>query len=146
MTTATAHPSFLPAYCDPNNETRGACYDKNLSVKDIAKLMRQAIKKELPGVKVSVRTRGYNAIEMRLVAAPGVNTDPLMPMQQWHDENRSQGIIRPWRENYHPDMVELMAKLCDIHDRWNRDNSDTSFDYFDVNYYGGVCCPGGITW
>lgn len=139
-------PLYRPAYCDPDNEVRGACYDRNLSVKEIAKLMRQAIKKELPGVKVSVRMNGYNCIRMELVAAPGVNCESLIPMQRWHEQNHLQGIMRPWKENYRPEMVALMAKLKDIHDRWNRDNSDISVDYFDVNYYGSVSGPDGISW
>jgi hypothetical protein len=139
-------PLYKPAYCDPDNEVRGACYDRNLSVKEIAKLMRQAIKKELPGVKVSVRMDGYNCIRMALVAAPGVNCESLIPMQQWYEQNDLQGIRRPWKENYRPEMVELMAKLKNIHDRWNRDNSDISVDYFDVNYYGSVSGPDGLSW
>lgn len=137
---------FVPAYCDPNNETRGACYDRNLSVKEIAKLMRQAIKTELPGVKVSVRMDGYNCIRMSLVEAPGVNCEPLIPYEDWYKQQDQTGFRRPWKENYTPEMNELMAKLKDIHGRWNRDNSDPMSDYFDVNYYGSVTVRNGCNW
>lgn len=137
---------FFPAYCDPNNEVRGACYDKNLTVKEIAKLMRQAIKAELPGVKASVRMNGYNCIRIALVNAPGINCEPLIPLKDWYEEQDQTGFRRPWKENYAPEMQGLMAKLKDIHDRWNRDNSDTSVDYFDVNYYGSVAAPDGNCW
>lgn len=137
---------FYPAYCDPNNEVRGAAYDKNLTIKEIAKLMRLAIKKELPGAKVSVRMQGWNCIRVALVALPGINCEPYKPMQQWYQDNDLQGFQRPWKENYSPELAEVMAKLKEIHGRWNRDNSDSMTDYFDVNYYGSVAAPDGNSW
>lgn len=136
-------PRYMPAYCDPNNEVRGAAYDKNLSVKEIAKLMRKAIKAELPGVKVSVRMHGYNCIRMALQEAPGINCEPLVPMQIWYEENP---YGRPWKDNFDPQMVALMDRLKDILGRWNRDNSDSMSDYFDVNYYSSLAAPNGMNW
>jgi hypothetical protein len=143
---AAKKPRYVPAYCDPANEVRGELYERALDVKEIAKRMRQAIKAELPGVKTRVRIErfsGGRAIYIQLVEAP-FNTNPLIPMNQWYDENNGYG--RPWKENFAPEMVEAMAKLNGIHDRWNRDNSETMSDYFDVNYYGSVTGPNGMTW
>lgn len=141
-------PLHVPAYCDPANEVRGNLYDRNLDVKEIAKRMRQAIKAELPLAKVSVKIRrfaGGQAIDIALQSAP-FNCEPLIPMQQWYDQLDAQGVMRPWRENFDPQMAEAMALLKDIHGRWNRDNSDGQSDYFDVNYYGGVTGPNGMNW
>lgn len=141
-------PRYVPAYCDPANEKRGKAYDRNLDVTEIAKLMRQAIKAELPGVKCSVRIQRYSggrSINITLLEAP-FNCEPVIPMQQWYEDHDRQGIQRPWRENFDPAMVEAMAKLKDIHGRWNRDNSDSMSDYFDVNYYGSVSGPDGMSW
>jgi hypothetical protein len=141
-------PLHIPAYCDPANEVRGAAYDRNLDVKEIAKRMRQAIKDEVPGVKVRVRIQRYSggqAIDVSLDAGP-FNCEPLIPMQEWYEQNDIQGIRRPWKENYGPEMVEAMAKIKEIHGRWNRDNSDSMSDYFDVNYYGSITSPNGISW
>lgn len=141
-------PQFLPRYCDPANEVRGACYDRNLSVKEIAKLMRQAVKKELPGVKVSVRMEDYNCIRVGLVdcAKAGINPEPIIPMVEWNEIQDRAGIREPWKNNYRPEMVELMAKLWEILNRWRRDNSDSMVDYFDVNYYRSLIGPDGINW
>jgi hypothetical protein len=138
----------VPAYCDPTNEVRGDLYDRRLDVKEIAKRMRQVIKAELPGVKVSVqidRFSGGCSIDATLKEAP-FNTEPLVPMQEWHDAQDRDGLRRPWRENFEPAMVQTMAKLKEIHGRWNRDNSDSMSDYFDVNYYGSICDPNGMSW
>ena len=56
------------------------------------------------------------------------------------------GIREPWKNNYRPEMVELMAKLWEILNRWRRDNSDSMVDYFDVNYYRSLIGPDGISW
>jgi hypothetical protein len=139
---------YMPAYCDPANEVRGNLYDRDLDVKEIAKRMRQAIKAELPGVKVSVKIQRYSggaSIDVWVKEMP-CDCQPIIPRQQWHEERDRTGILRPWRENYKPEMAAAMDKIKEIHGRWNRDNSDTMVDYFDVNYYGSVHDPNGTSW
>jgi hypothetical protein len=59
-TEAPKAPAFVPAYCDPANERRGAKYSERLSTKEIAARVRAEVKHAqkaglLPvGVKVSV--------------------------------------------------------------------------------------------
>ena len=141
-------PRPMPAYCDPANEVRGKLYDRNLDVKEIAKRMRQAIKAELPGVKCSVKISRYSggqAIDISLREA-SFNTKPIIPMQQWYEERDRAGIMRSWKENFERAMVQAMARLKQIHGRWNRDNSDNMSDYFNINYYGSVTDPNGSSW
>lgn len=145
---AAIQPRYVPAYCDPTNIVRGKFYEHDLDVKEIAKRMRQAIKAELPEVKAKVQIRRYSggqAVDIHVDSA-SFDCDPIIPMQQWYEENDMQGFRRPWKENYNATMVQAMVKLKEIHGRWNYDNSDIMSDYFDVNYYGSVTSPNGISW
>jgi hypothetical protein len=138
-------PAYVPAYCDPANEVKGALYEARLDVAEIAKRMRKAIKEEVPGVKVSVRIErfaGGRSIDIRLKDGP-FSIQPLRPWREWEEENLHRNS---WKENYQPALREAMDKLKEIHGRWNRDNSDSMVDYFDVNYYGSVAIEGGGCW
>ena len=143
-TAGVCPPRFVPAYCDPANEVRGDQYEasKNLDIKEIAKLMRKAIKAECPGVKASVRIDRYSggqSIDIRVQEAP-FSLEPLIPYDEWVEQG-NEGM-RPWKERYAPEVAEMMAKVKAIHKRWNRDNSDSMSDYFDVRYYGSVTIDG----
>jgi hypothetical protein len=139
---------YTPAYCDPDNEVRGALYEPGLNVKEIAKRMRAWIKRELPGVKCSIRIdrfAGGAAIDLRLLEAP-CNVNPLIPPREWEEQQERECRRRPWKENFDPAMVKLMEALVEIHGFWNRDNSDSQVDYFDRGYYGSVTCPNHYSW
>ena len=138
---------FIPAYCDPANEVRGAKHDAtaNLDIRDIAKRMRADIKAlALPaGIKTSVRLQRYSggqAIDIRITALP--SGFPLLSdaAASWkkqfpHRANDVPGAVVDHRS---AEFHRLMQQLERIHGAYNRDNSDSMTDYFDCRYYGSV--------
>jgi hypothetical protein len=140
-------PKFMPAYCDPTNETRGAKYEatRNLSRVEIAKRMRADIKAlGLPaGFKVSVTCQSYSgggSIDIRVTAVPEnfrYYTDKAASwLKQFpHAEHR---MPMHWEDALHSEWREVRDTLKRVHSSYNRDNSDSSVDYFDTRYYGGV--------
>lgn len=140
-------PKFMPAYCDPSNETRGAKYDatRDLSRVEIAKRMRADIKAlQLPqGFKVSVRTESYSgggSIDIRVTAVPAGFRYYSDAAASWCKQfpAREHRMPMAWDEALSADWRELRAKLRAIHGAYNRDNSDAMTDYFDTRYYGDV--------
>lgn len=137
---------YVPAYCDPANEFKGCKYEavKNLPVVQIAKRVREDIKalKLRKGFKISVRS-DYNSIDVRVVGVPA-------DFRYWSEERcdfyKQFGDDKLFRvanmDAHSAEYQDVKAKLQAIHDSYNRDNSDLSSDYFDVNYYGQVSFPG----
>jgi hypothetical protein len=130
----------------------GDKYDKvrNLSVVEIAKFMREDIKLAMKvakattepgtvatfdafaaipdGVKITVRTRHYTSIDIVVRNIPEA--------WGWTEEETPWGHKRAAAT---PALKALGEALKTIHHAYNYDGSDVSTDYFDVNYYGGVC-------
>lgn len=142
---------WMPAYCDPDNEVRGAKYEasKQLDIAEIAKRMRADIKAlALPqGFKVSVRIQRYSggqSIDMSLVAAPAgfelLSDKAASWIKQFPNDRHRMPLsaedARSWQ--WH----NLLGQLEQIHGAYNRDNSDGMSDYFDRRYYGSA----GIDW
>ncbi|MDG3443712.1 hypothetical protein [Nitrospirillum amazonense] len=138
------------AYCDPANETRGSKFEatRNLSHKEIAARIRQDIKDaqkagRLPQtVKASVRFSLFSG-----GASVDVTINALPPgMVVWNPEyvawvNQSRGAPNyrfAGKEMYSPEYGAVLSVLEAIHNAYNRDNSDSSSDYFDRRYYGDV--------
>jgi hypothetical protein len=144
-------PSFTPAYCDPANEVRGAKYDetKRLDIAEIAKLVRadiKAAKKEgkLPkkGFKTSVRIERFSGGCSLNIS---VKTSPFQVLNPeyltWEAENPHE--CKPyWLDRYTPEAKAALELLKGIMGSYNRDNSDTMSDYFDVRFYGDA----GFDW
>ncbi len=144
---------FVPAYCDPNNETRGAKYaaTKSLTSTELAGRIRADIKTAqkngaIPaGGGVSVRKRSYSggfAIDVRVTSLPAGfkvwNAAYLL-----HEQRTAAGFYEHWHNERHsPQWRALAEVLGEIHSAYNRDNSDSMTDYFDRRYYGDV----GLDW
>lgn len=133
-------PKYMPAYCDPNNETRGAKHDatKGMRVVDVAKRVREDIKalKLVKGIKVSVRS-DYNSIDIRVTGLP--SDFPVMSEKaaSWRKQFGDRADYPfAWVEARSDELRALLDSLKAIHGAYNRDNSDSSVDYFDTRYYG----------
>lgn len=147
---AEAATRYQPAYCDPENERRGAKHDatRELSGAEIAKRIRQDIKEaqargDLPkGLKTSVRYRSYSggqSIDLRIVALPEGFKVLSERYARYAAENpHDYSPPFSWQDQQSPEYVALEAKLKALHSAYNRDNSDSMVDYFDVRYYGHV--------
>lgn len=137
--------AYVPAYCDPNNETRGAKFDKRLSTKDIAALVRKDIAAAIKsgaipkGVKVSVRYESFSggsALRVNVTALPEgwrvFNPERLRFEKEQPHEIPPRNMAR-----FTPETSALLSQISDLAMAYNRNNSDSMTDYFDVNYYGG---------
>ncbi|WP_267396185.1 MULTISPECIES: hypothetical protein [unclassified Sphingomonas] len=141
---------YMPAYCDPANESRGSKYEatRNLPLTEVAKRMRADIKAAqvagtlAVGLKVSVRVAHHTAIDVRVTAAPN-GFAFHNPAALHHEHETRNGPWSPFhRERYSPEWKAAKDALEAIHRSYNRDNSDSMTDYFDVRFYGDV----GIWW
>jgi hypothetical protein len=136
---------FVPAYCDPSNEIVGERFDRSLSTKEIAARIRADIKAatgtSIPkGTKVSVRFEGFSggsAIRIAVTAVPAgfriLNEERVrFDVERPHDFVSEQECPR-----YKPAASALLRAISSIASAYNRNNSDSSVDYYDVNFYGG---------
>ena len=119
-------------------EYRGPKYQAHRDVKDVAKDIRKDIKQTvkdgyLPGdpVKYSVtieRFSGGRAINVTIKNWP-------TPARRWVADLR--GTYGGGYERTH-EAQSAMVLLESIVDAYNRDNSDTMTDYFDVAFYSSI--------
>lgn len=146
---AVANSGPMPAYCDPENEYRGSKYDatKGLSLKEVAKRIRQDIKQmiaagTLPkGLKVSVRMDGYNALRVNVMAVPEsvrvYNPDYARATKNFTDYSNPDVYGYRAIARYTEEFNRILETLDANTNSYNRDNSDTMTDYFDVRFYDG---------
>jgi hypothetical protein len=87
---------------------------KGMDIKDIAKLIRADLKRELPELKTSVRIERYSM-------GRSCNVHVTMDKYPTHEE---QDPIR--------------TTIRKITDQYNYDNSDPMTDYFNVSFYSNV--------
>ncbi|NJN64278.1 MAG: hypothetical protein HC882_04955 [Acidobacteria bacterium] len=134
---------YVPAYCDPENEVRGAKFDRNLSTKEIAARIRAEIKADtskgrLPaGLRVSVRYESFaggSAIRVHVTQVPDGFRILNAERVAFEREHPSEWTDLP---RYTAEASALLAAVSVYAKAYHRDNSDLQSDYFDVNFYGG---------
>ena len=109
----------------PGGKWYGADYDGSLDVKDIAKLIRKALKVELPGFKFSVSINRYSggaSINANLVDVPA-----YFVMAEYSEKaaamyGESRAIV------YSKALSEVLKKAEEIADRWNSKASQSHCD------------------
>lgn len=138
-------PSYLPAYCDPSNERRGAKHDatRSLDVAEIAKRMRADIKALAlgDGFKVAVTIKRYSggqSIDIRVRDVPPGFRYYAEKAASWCKQfpGKEHRMPMQWRDAQSPELQELLEKLSAIHSSYNRSNNDAMSDYFDTRFYG----------
>jgi hypothetical protein len=136
---------WLPYYCDPDNERRGSKFDRGLDVVEIAKRVRKELKSaDLPvGLKWSVtikRFSGGQSIDVALTewprSIPAFNPEYIRvrldhPDDWYLDEHR-----RGFQGTRSTELKRALEVAEQILQAYNRDNSDSMSDYFDVHFYG----------
>lgn len=118
---------------------------KHLDIKDIAKKMREDIKKAkkdglLPkSLKVSVRISRYSMGQSLDITVRDGMGGPLFTDEYLIATKRGTTYPSDYRgEVYTKEAGEILDTLNEIHNAYNYDNSDVMSDYFDRNYYGSV--------
>ena len=134
------------AYPDKSYGSKYAA-NKDASTTDIAKMIRADIKAavksgELPKAKYSVRSDYYSmgsSINVRISNVPGPTFNAAWFV--WNEANpyaRGGSGPEEARERFAPKVTDALKKLEEIVDAYNYNGSDSSTDYYDVNFSGSV--------
>jgi len=139
------------------NGWEGNKYDIELSTKDIAKLIRQKLKKNLPDYKFSVTMESFSggsSISIALMAAPikvfvdKIDTDNLRYPNddpdhavKYLDQVKKSGRMQV--NHYHfqddinltPRAKVILRKAMRLLNSYRRSDTDSQIDYFSNNYY-----------
>lgn len=83
------------------------------------------------GLKLSVRTRGYNAIDLNVTACPAAILSPAAALMLEIFPNTFSELPR-----YSKEGARILAVLERIMGQFNFDKSDIQSDHFHVNFYG----------
>ncbi|MBB6212505.1 hypothetical protein [Novispirillum itersonii] len=142
---------YMPAYCDPNNEFRGTKYDatRYLPLTEVCKLIRQDIRDAiagglLPKVKVSVRKEDARAVTLIVKEVPEAFQFYSPKYLKWareypFEDKHGCGRNYPgWSDPRSEQYRQVIDALTEIVQAYNRDNSDSMVDYFDVRFYTTV--------
>ena len=127
------------------NGWQGSRYNSKLSAKEIAQLLRDEFKKELPGVKVSVRS-GWSAkntkIEIAIMSAPEqVLTDCEQNQKGYLQmaDSWMEGYMKPGCEEKTERLTdygkEVVGKIDKAARSYNYGDIDGMIDYFDCNFF-----------
>ncbi len=100
--------------------------------KEIAKIIRQHLKKQFPEVKFSV-TSGHNSINISIKKSP-FNYSKLA-----YNPNISHLQYRAFEEKNNPEINAILNYVEKYAESYNFDDSDTMTDYFHTNFYLHVC-------
>lgn len=129
-----------PEHNGPSNKRwYGTRYDKNLTAKQIAAIVRKEIHQEIKsgflpaGLKVSVRLRHRHAINISITAWPG---NPISPA--WALRHARDGLRACTTSPYTPQASAVLAHLRAKAEAFNFDGSNIISDYCDVKFFLSV--------
>jgi hypothetical protein len=126
---------------EQGREVRGSKFDGSLDVAEIAKRLRREIREAIKagtlpkGLKTSVtidRFAGGQSCDIRIKALPFPLLNP-----DWRRSRPASGL-----DLYTGQARDVLDELSRMLGAYNRDNSDSQTDYFDVHFYGHV----GVHW
>jgi hypothetical protein len=100
---------------------------KQLPLKEIAKRAKAEILEKYPEIKVSVRTRDYNAIDVEITAIPK-DFQPLKRVKL--DQNLPYTTI-----NHSDAGQQLLNDIENILDVYNRKDIEIETDYCNVRFF-----------
>ncbi len=111
----------------------GVNYDRNLTTKDIAKIIRSQLKREFPRCKFSV-TSEVSSITVRLMKA---NFQVFKENSRY--KKRGYKEVNHYTIENDEDLTEtaksVLQRVVRFVNSYNYDRSDVMVDYFDVNFY-----------
>jgi hypothetical protein len=117
----------------------GDKYNDKLNLKDIAKLIRQDIKKHvemgcLPAGKYSVIMRHWSSISITVK-----NTEDIdIYTPEYVEDVKNNVAVRDWRKAYTLAAEDTIKTMERIAWAYNYDGSEIQTDYFNVNFYLNV--------
>jgi len=123
---------------------QGSNYNRNLGIKEIAKLIRTQLKKDFPECKFSVQIERYSmgqSLHIYLMESPfKVSTDPDFKgyrQLNWYFPDESESELKRILEQTKitPQLYYIMGEVHSLVNSYNYDDSDGMIDYFDTNFY-----------
>lgn len=119
---------------------------RDLSVVEIAKLIKQEFKKEFPDIKLSVKSQVYSGgcnINARITEYKGrVFTDSYLQYRTDPDPMLSNMLFSDYCvekriecERLVPNVLKVLDRLEEIGNSFNFDDSDSQTDYFSTSFY-----------
>jgi|LGVE01.1.fsa_nt_gb hypothetical protein len=138
----------------------GVNYNRHLDTKSISKLIRKELKLLYPSCKFSITTK-YNHIAICLMVTnrtpfevdANINYDLLASRDYWSTNKEIQERFKNIRHEMYLSVnqfyidkasllnkgaKEMFAKIKDMLDSFNFDDSDSQTDYFHTNFYVGL--------
>lgn len=117
--------------------------DRHKDLKEIAKEVRQDIKKVMPEIKVSVTIKRYSMGQSLTISVTDCPLDIFTQNYKEYMKEGSWDSYWDWQEKKglvaqarHTAQAEAVLKnLSEIAGQYRYDNSDSQTDYFDTNFY-----------
>ncbi len=121
----------------------GSKYDPALDVKEIAVRLRAEYKDAikagtLPKMKIGVRIERYSGGRSIRVTLKDVQGIGVINPEYWQAVKKDGHGARPAGERYTEEFKAAKARVEEMREAYNFDDSDSMTDYFHVNYYGNT--------
>lgn len=131
---------------------KGSNYNINLTLKEIANIVRAYVKSVYPEFKFSITTHYASMCQSLSVSIMQGDCPAYKKPEEWNEKEQQEATqtIFHWEEyNYTQDEIEKMKQTLFMTDRvksvkedvdrfvnsYNYDDSDSMTDYFDTNFY-----------
>ena len=119
---------------------RGAKVDEISDIKDIAKAIREYVKKKYPKYKFSVNIERYSGGQSLRVNWYQADFNPLVSEEAWGDtkDGKTFNVNQYYFETSEKLTKKAIAVIKDVRDfyqQYNYDYSDTQSDYYNTRFY-----------
>ena len=119
---------------------RGAKVDEISDIKDIAKAIREYVKKKYPKYKFSVNIERYSGGQSLRVNWYQADFNPLVSEEAWGDtkDGKTFSVNQYYFETSEKLTKKAIAVIKDVRDfyqQYNYDYSDTQSDYYNTRFY-----------
>lgn len=103
---------------------------RSLDITEVASMIREQLKKELPKCKFAVTTSRYSmgqSLSVYLMSAPFdvFSGDTFSQVNHFHLKTS---------ERFTPEAKAVLLRAVEIAEQFNYNNSDSMTDYYDVNF------------
>lgn len=133
--------SHQPLNNMPQKMSRGSKVDEIRDIKDIAKAVREYVKKKYPDCKFSVKIERYSGGQSMSVTLLEAPFNPLLNENNWQVSSTGNKYYSV--NHYHfernesltPEAIELFKDVRNFYNQYNYNHSDSQSDYFNVRFY-----------
>jgi hypothetical protein len=125
----------------PTKMSRGAKVDEIRDIKDIAKAVREYVKKKYPNCKFSVSIDRFAGGQSMTVSLKEADFNPLTDESLWSvsaDGNKYFSVNQyhfEKSEKLTPEAISVLKDVRDFYNQYNYNHSDPQTDYFNTRFY-----------